>query len=529
MNSVSIGWTIELSRWRQTALALALLELALLLVYRDTVTAMVGIWARSESFTHAFVVLPLGLWLVWRRREALLAHAPQPSAWPLLALAAMALLWLLGELAAVNAATQFALVAMLILAVPALTGTAAARSIAFPLAFLLFAVPIGDFLVPQMMLWTADFAVAALRATGIPVYREGQQLFIPSGTWSVVEACSGVRYLMASMMVGTLFAYLNYRSLARRLAFVGVAIAVPIVANWLRAYLTILLGHVTNNELAVGADHLVYGWLFFGVVIVLMFVIGARWAEPRAAPVAAVVRAPAQPARTPWTVASAAALLMLAPLLVEGRLDRLDTAGPPAFTPLAGIAAPWRAADAGVAWRAQFRGASTVFERGFAAPQFGRVGLQLAYYRHQDYAHKLVDGDSALLAAGEKEWLRTASASRTLDIDGRRVTFRTASLRRFSPTAAERRLAVWYAYWVDGTLTPSGARAKLEVALQRLLGRGDDAALLVLYAPETEGEITGTIAIEGFLRANLPALEAQLRATRANRAVEPSERGSLQP
>jgi EpsI family protein len=241
------------------------------------------------------------------------------------------------------------------------------------------------------------------------------------------------------------------------------------------------------------------------------------------------VHAPAQPVRAPWAVASAAALLMLVPWLVEDGLDRLDRSGPPVFAPLAGIAAPWRAADAGVAWRAQFRGASAVSERGFAAPQLSHVGLQHAYYRHQNYAHKHVDGDSALLAAGEKEWLRTAGGSRTLDIDGRRVTFRTARLRGSAPTTAERRLAVWYAYWVDGTLTPSGARAKIEIALQWLLGRGDDAALLVLHAPETEGETTGTAAIEGFLRANLPALEAQLRATRANRAVEPSERGSLQP
>ena len=72
---------------------------------------------------------------------------------------------------------------------------------------------------------------------------------IPSGTWSVVEACSGVRYLMASFMVGTLFAYLNYRSTAPpRWIFVGVSIAVPIVANWLRAYLIVMLGHLSEQQ-----------------------------------------------------------------------------------------------------------------------------------------------------------------------------------------------------------------------------------------------------------------------------------------
>ena len=83
---------------------------------------------------------------------------------------------------------------------------------AFPLGFLFFAVPIGDFMLPQLMEWTADFTVLALRLSGVPVYREGLQFIIPSGAWSVVEACSGIRYMIASVTVGCLFAYLSYRA-----------------------------------------------------------------------------------------------------------------------------------------------------------------------------------------------------------------------------------------------------------------------------------------------------------------------------
>ena len=138
----------------------------------------------------------------------------------------------------------------------------------FPLAFLFFAAPVGEFLMPWLMARTADFTVFALRLSGIPVYREGLHFIIPSGSWSIVEACSGVRYLIASLMAGTLFAYFNYRSLRRRLLFVVVALLVPIVANWLRAYFIVLFGHLSDNKLAVAADHLIYGWVFFGVVII---------------------------------------------------------------------------------------------------------------------------------------------------------------------------------------------------------------------------------------------------------------------
>ena len=56
--------------WRGTVLALVLLIAGVLLLYRDTAAAMVAIWSRSDTFTHAFLVPPIVLWLVWRQRHA---------------------------------------------------------------------------------------------------------------------------------------------------------------------------------------------------------------------------------------------------------------------------------------------------------------------------------------------------------------------------------------------------------------------------------------------------------------------------
>lgn len=243
--------TVAASPWRPALLALGAVLLALGVLYAETVSAMVGIWYRSETFAHAFLVPPIALWLIWRQRDALAQLTPRPQPWVLLGLAAFAGMWLLADLVLVNAAAQFAWVAMLVLAVPAVLGFQVALAILFPLLFLFFAVPMGEFMLDPMMKWTADFTVAALRSAA-SVYREGLQFVIPSGSWSVVEACSGVRYLIASFMVGTLFAYLNYRSWKRRTVFMAVSILVPIVANWLRAYMIVMLGHLSGNTIAVG-------------------------------------------------------------------------------------------------------------------------------------------------------------------------------------------------------------------------------------------------------------------------------------
>jgi exosortase A len=282
--------------WSRLAPGLLLLAVQLVL-FRETALAMVGIWSRSDTFAHAFLVPPIVVWLIWRRRDELAQLTVKPAPWVLLPMAAACVLWLLGELANVNAASQFALVSLLVLTVPAVYGLQVAKALTFPLLFLFFAVPLGDFMLSPMMQWTADFTILALQLSGVPVLREGLQFVIPSGSWSVVEACSGVRYLIASFMVGTLFAYLNYRTSWRRAVFMLVSLLVPIVANWVRAYLIVMTGHLSGNTLAVGADHLIYGWVFFGIVIGLMFMIGARWTEADL-PVAVTQRC--GQARHPW-------------------------------------------------------------------------------------------------------------------------------------------------------------------------------------------------------------------------------------
>ena len=60
--------------------------------------------------------------------------------------------------------------------------------------------------------WTALATVGGLRFLGVPVYQEGLHFIVPSGAWSVVEACGGVRYLIASAMMGFLYAYTAYQS-----------------------------------------------------------------------------------------------------------------------------------------------------------------------------------------------------------------------------------------------------------------------------------------------------------------------------
>lgn len=507
--------------WRPVLLALFGLIACVLLLYRETGVAMVTIWSRSETFTHAFTVPPIVAWLIWRQREALAAQVPRTSAWMLWPIGTAALIWLLGDLAATNAVTQLAFTALLVLVVVAMLGLEAARCITFPLAFLFFSVPLGEFLMPQMMQWTADFTVLALRLSGIPVFREGLQFVIPSGNWSVVEACSGVRYLIASVMVGVLFAYLNYQSTRRRLIFITVSILVPLVANWVRAYLIVMLGHLSGNALATGADHLIYGWVFFGVVITLMFVIGARWSESPsvAQPISGtgrqVTRSQVAQDRLLWTVAVGAAVLMVAPHVVLWSVVRSEIAGVPVLTAPATLASGWHASDQPIAnWKPAFRGPAAEFNRTYSNGA-AAAGLYVGYYRHQDYAHKLVSSDNALVRSNDVVWSQVSAQSRSIPLDGVRLTVRSAQLRDsgHASGASATRLVAWQLYWVNGMLTSSDQWAKAYAAFYRLLGRGDDAAVVIVYA-RADAAGGADAVLESFMRENLSELKRRLASTR---------------
>ena len=495
-----------------------LLVLAVTLyVFRDTAVGMGTIWWRSETYTHAFLVAPISVWLIWRQRAAWLHEPVAPSLAWLAPMVLACVLWLMGELASVNPASQFALVALVVLSVPAMLGWAVTRHTVFPLLFLFFCVPIGEFLTDPMIAATADFTVSALRLSGIPVYREGMQFVIPSGNWSVVEACSGVRYLIASFMVGTLFAYLNYNSVKRRLAFVLLSLLVPVVANWLRAYMIVMMGHLSGNKLAVGADHLVYGWVFFGIVIMLMFWIGGRFAEPELKPQASFTQqfASAQSGRAGWIAAVAAVFLLGGTHALQWRLGQsADSAALPVVSLPATLPGGWVTSDQPLtAWEPLYRNASATAKRSYRRGD-DVVAVWVGFYRNQNDTTKLVSSTNRLAEPEGGIWLHAPQSPRTVVMGSEPQSLRSALMRTPPDPKSTplQRINVLYLYRVGGQLMTSDARAKIRLAFQRLLGQPDDSAVIFFYALADDNGSDRRQALDRFVTEQSSAVLAALDA-----------------
>ncbi len=458
--------------------------------FPDAWMAMARVWWTSETYAHGFIALPCAAWMIWRRRDDWAQVEPR-TWWPALALViGCGALWLTGRLGGVSSIEEFAAVAIIPATVLLATGPAIARALAFPLAFLFFAVPVGEFLTPIMMDYTADATVTALRWSGVPVYREGLHFMVPSGRWSVVEACSGLRYLIASLALGVLYAYLQFRALRYRLTFVALAIVVPVIANWVRAYLIVMLGHLSDMKIAAGVDHLIYGWLFFGIVMAGMFWFGSRWNEPEARPRAAALgpadgAAAAAPAtasvamplsaagfRLDRAVAIAAVVAVLAWRPIAGAmLDATDPVaiGPALRTALAGFppAPSLPFAPAYQDPRETVRSAHRVDGR--------PVEVHAFYYARQHESQEMIHARNALVRLDDPQWTIRGSGTETTPF-GDVATYR---LRR----AGGESLLVWTWYAVDGRQSSSAYRAKAATAWSLATGQGDHSLALVLAAP----------------------------------------------
>jgi len=239
---------------------------------------MAAQWLTS-TYSHGVLIPPISFYLGWRVRHDFESLAPRPSFWILPLVPVLAFAWLLGQLTSTYVIQHFVLVAMIVSLVWGAIGTPAARVVGMPLIFLFFAVPMGDSLVPWLQDFSAWFAIKLLDLTRVPALLEGRIITIPSGKWEVAEACSGIRFLLASLTIGFVYVGILYRKWERRIAFLAASVLIPVLANGLRVYGIIVIDYLGGTRFARSADHVFAGWLFVSIIIVLLFAVGTRWRE----------------------------------------------------------------------------------------------------------------------------------------------------------------------------------------------------------------------------------------------------------
>jgi len=467
-----------------------------LLFHRETGGA-IRVWTGSPTYNHCFLILPLSYFLIWERRNQTGLLRFSPNFWGILALFGLSILWLLTAAAGVLEAQQFVALTILQAALLTLLGLQVYRKFAAPFLYLYFLVPSGAFLIPFLQAFTARFAVAGLHLLGIPVFSTGAVIEIPAGTFAVAEACAGLRFLIAAVAFGTFFAILNFESWWRRGLFIALSILVPIIANGLRALGLIAAAEWLGSPAAAMADHVLYGWLFFALVLMALILIGQSFSD-RHAQIGSSVGSDsaAQPAFSVGAMAAAGAICLIVasfgPVLFLVS-SRTVIAALPSSPPV--VQAFWKRTRAASGWHPVVVSPERAFADSF---QNGRVRLDrfIALYSRADANRNLVRSQNR--DADERVW--TFNSSHVGRIGLGQQSF-SVSVSRWLRGQHSR--TVWSFFLVDGKPAASGFDAKLN-QIRRLFHGSRCASAYVALSIEDVDERVATQSIAKFMQSNEP-------------------------
>lgn len=464
--------------WRKpTVLLLAVLSV-FVLIFQDSWHSIVNIWSRSDTFAHGYLVAPAALWLLWTRKDFYRQLQPRPGYMGILGGVLCGFVWLVADLANVLVVGQFALVGMLVCLIWSVLGNQVTGNMLYPLLFLFLMVPFGEDFVPFLMEYTASFVVGMLRLTGITVYREGLHFSLTSGSWSVVDACSGIRYLISSITLGLVYAYLNYSNYFKRSAFILAAVLVPIVANGFRAYMIVMIGHLSNMKLATGVDHIIYGWIFFGLVMLLLFYIGSFWHDEAFNPADQVLlESPApQPGVVVFIAVSAMSLLCVGIWpLAAAELHARQAIKASIPVELAQNLPEQAAALPDWQWQPQFKGAM-IDTTLFVMQDEVSVGVYMANFGDESQGGELINSQNGLLSKSHGEW-------HELQNPGVEINWPTASVKVQESVLTNEfeHLLVMRWYRIGNVNTANAYYAKWLQLRKRLTGDAAPELMIVLY------------------------------------------------
>ena len=477
--------------WKRHVAVLGGVAVALLVLFRTDMAGLATIWWTSTTFGHCLFITPVIAWLVWQRRAELVQVKPV-AWWPGLALVALGGFgWLLGDAASVALARHLGLVMMLQGAVVTILGPNVARGLLFPLCYAFFLVPFGEGLQAPLQTITVGLTMPLLHVFGVPAQVNGVLITIPNGYFEVAEACSGAKFVIAMIAYGALVANVCFVSWRRRAIFMVVALIVPVIANGLRAFGTIYAAYLTSVERATGMDHIVYGWIFFGLVMAAVLAIGWRWFDRAPdAPVFDPATLQVQPKRRIDLVVAAALTLTVAAVFptwsaaIAGRVETLPASISLPDVPgwhrgLMSVRAPWSP---------NYPGADHYLIGRYENGQGDAVDLAIAVYGSQHEGKELVSFGVGALREDDV-WVRVGDLP---DIAGGSV------IRVTAPGHVEREIATWYR--VGDMVTHDDKMAKLETLKAKLLG-GPQRAVAVHASAEILPGRDPRAAIEHFVQA----------------------------
>lgn len=438
----------------------------------------------DEAYAVGYPAVLLSLWWLIRHRQAIKDRRQTASGVALALLVGVLLIGVAARLVQLQLLQQLVALVSWWLIITTLLGWSVGRLLLFPVALVLSAIPLWDFLVAPLRVLTVLFSEHMLNWLAIPAHVDGFRITLPSGRIDVEGGCSGLNLFLAMVLVGLLFAESHYLPRERRALIVIVAAITGMIDNWVRVFLLVLIAHRSQMQSELVYHHGKFGWWIFVINLVPYFWLVTR-IERSGAHVMQIARtrSTAAPTESASRIAGVGGMLVILLLTAWWSAVRLEHRSGLAVH---GLTAPPLAISGAPTWLPKYSGQDLTqtwrLQRG--AHAYDIVALT---YLEQRAGKKLIYFSNRIADEGE-----IANAGTIAIAPGFNVN--TAVINN------QGRRYLWWFWWVDGSTSSSALKTKLLQLKANLFG-DPSAALIVL----------STVCNNATCPAQVPDVDDELR------------------
>ncbi|GAA3978317.1 exosortase [Allohahella marinimesophila] len=489
------------------------------IVFAPTWLSLFGKWVElDQSYGHGFLVLALTLWLIIRALPVGpgrgLAALPLMTPALAFATAGAAALWTLAWLTGVEFVQQLLVPAIIYGGLVLILGAGALYRMSVPVGILYFAMPVWDYLNYPLQWLTTKASEFALWAINIEADIYGFFVKIPQGTFEVAGGCSGLRYLLVSLLLGILYAHLYLDKRQQIVKLILSAILVSLITNWVRVAAIIAIGYYTDMQSPLIQDHDNFGWYLYAGAMIPWFWYARRLeSDPASATgAAASPDAVSTETETPvrrWLWIAVAAVILCIPAgtqLMHGMTAKANEFAPivmPGELSTNAGGEPWtriafRFPDAP---RAEMKGFTQKYEGSYVALESKQqMTIDIYLYSREEHRAELIQYNNSLFDGRLWRPLDTYAA----ELPG----FQWLELEH---RGSGERSAVLYSYVIGGSFYTGGVSAKIGQLESLFLKGRSDAALLYSSAPCAEADCAAARqTLLGLMQTQLSDIESAI-------------------
>lgn len=444
---------------------------------------MAGLWLGNSAYNHGLIILPVALYMAWERRYRLRDITVEPY-WPgLILIAGFAVAWIAAHGMAISEGEQLSYIGLVQSLILTILGRKFFRALLLPILYLFLMVPTGTFLLPALQTVATWLTVQLLQLTSIPFFVDGYYIQLPVGLFFVAPGCAGLNFLLAALALSIVYVDLMYKGWQRKLSCILIWLAVAILANGVRIFLILWVAEISDKQLAIVDDHILYGWGFFLIILMGLMWSGRRFSNIDLSPLNG-----RDQEWLPLSVAPAGAVLSAgaASIVLVSALLGYGYAAFSSGDPVKGH--DIEAVESAGQWRIRKNQDGEVLH-GFDGADAkhiwsidnGAVGavLSAAYYNGQWEGHEAASGTDGIF---DNQDIRTTARARLeLQLQGAGYGVRERQMEsRFES------LIGWRWYCVDGEFAATPMQVRMRAFFTRLRLRQTETVVFTLTTPNTE-------------------------------------------